>query len=58
VLVDGDPLADLGILVDPDRIALVMKEGTIYKNLFNQQSHHSALVDRLADEASPEAVPA
>jgi imidazolonepropionase-like amidohydrolase len=58
VLVDGDPLADLGILVDPDKIALVMKDGVIYKNLLNQPSQQAARIDRLTDEASQEAVPA
>ncbi len=30
VLVDGDPLQDLGILTDIDRIAMVMKDGAIH----------------------------
>jgi len=32
VLVDGDPLSDITILQDKNRIKLVMKEGTIYSN--------------------------
>jgi imidazolonepropionase-like amidohydrolase len=33
LLVDGDPLADLRVLADPDRTLLViMKNGTIYKS--------------------------
>jgi imidazolonepropionase-like amidohydrolase len=32
LLVDGDPLADLSILVDADRIAMIMKDGQIHKN--------------------------
>jgi imidazolonepropionase-like amidohydrolase len=32
LLVDGDPLADLQVLADPERTLLViMKNGTIYK---------------------------
>jgi imidazolonepropionase-like amidohydrolase len=32
LLVDGDPLADLSILLNPDRLVVVMKDGQIYKN--------------------------
>jgi len=32
LLVDGDPLADLSILVDANRIAMIMKDGRIHKN--------------------------
>jgi imidazolonepropionase-like amidohydrolase len=32
LLVDGDPLADLSILLNQDRLALIMKDGQIYKN--------------------------
>jgi imidazolonepropionase-like amidohydrolase len=33
LLVDGDPLADLRVVADPDRTLLViMKNGTIYKS--------------------------
>jgi imidazolonepropionase-like amidohydrolase len=32
LLVDGDPLADLSILLNPDRLAVIMKDGQIYKN--------------------------
>jgi len=32
VLVDGDPIRDLGLLQDPEKILLVMKDGEIYKN--------------------------
>jgi imidazolonepropionase-like amidohydrolase len=32
LLVDGDPLADLSILVDADRIAMIMKDGQIHKS--------------------------
>jgi imidazolonepropionase-like amidohydrolase len=30
VLVDGDPLKDLAILTDRDRLAMIMKDGAIY----------------------------
>ena len=32
VLVDGDPLADIGVVADPARVRLVMKDGVIYKS--------------------------
>jgi imidazolonepropionase-like amidohydrolase len=33
LVVDGDPLADIGVLADPQRrLKLVMKAGVIYKN--------------------------
>ena len=32
IAVDGDPLADLGLLRDRERLALVMKDGTAYRN--------------------------
>jgi imidazolonepropionase-like amidohydrolase len=32
LLVDGDPLADLSILLNPERLVVVMKDGQIYKN--------------------------
>ncbi|MGP2442367.1 amidohydrolase family protein [Streptomyces sp. JW3] len=31
VLVDGDPLADIRVLQDRDRLAAIMKDGTLYK---------------------------
>lgn len=31
VLVDGDPLAEIGILQDRDRLAAIMKDGTLHK---------------------------
>jgi imidazolonepropionase-like amidohydrolase len=32
LLVDGDPLSDVSILLNPDRLAVIMKDGQIYKN--------------------------
>ena len=33
LLVDGDPLADIGLLADPDtNLVVIMKDGTIHKN--------------------------
>src|SRR3546814_6207345 len=32
LLVDGDPLADFSVLLNPDRLTLIMKNGEIYKN--------------------------
>jgi len=31
VAVDGDPLADLTVLGDPERIRLVMQDGTVHR---------------------------
>jgi imidazolonepropionase-like amidohydrolase len=31
ILVDGDPLDDIGVLADPARLLLVMKAGIVYK---------------------------
>jgi len=33
VVVDGDPLTDINVLLDASRIVLVIKEGTVVKNL-------------------------
>jgi len=33
LLLDGDPLADIAVVADPDRVRLVMKDGRIYKSL-------------------------
>lgn len=35
VIVDGDPLADITVLQDHDRITAVMKDGVIYRGLMN-----------------------
>jgi imidazolonepropionase-like amidohydrolase len=32
LLVDGDPLADLAILLNADRLVVIMKDGQLYKN--------------------------
>ncbi len=37
ILVDGNPLEDLSLIADPDKnFALIMKDGTIYKNTIGQ----------------------
>ncbi|WP_371514418.1 amidohydrolase family protein [Novosphingobium sp. TH158] len=33
LLIDGDVLSDLSLLVDPARMALIMKDGALYKNM-------------------------
>jgi imidazolonepropionase-like amidohydrolase len=43
VMIDGDPLADLGILTDPDKIALVMKDGVLHKNLCRKSPAEAAI---------------
>jgi imidazolonepropionase-like amidohydrolase len=35
ILVDGDPLADIGVVARPDRVKLVMKGGVVYKDMKN-----------------------
>ncbi|HMK85756.1 MAG TPA: amidohydrolase family protein [Steroidobacteraceae bacterium] len=32
LLIDGDPLADVSILLHPDRLVMIMKDGQVYKN--------------------------
>ena len=32
ILVDGDPTQDIRLLMDSDNIALIMKDGVVYKN--------------------------
>jgi imidazolonepropionase-like amidohydrolase len=32
LLVDGDPLADLSVVLNPDRLAVIMKDGQVHKN--------------------------
>ena len=32
LLVDGDPLADLDLIADPDNMLVIMKDGRIYKD--------------------------
>jgi len=33
IVVDGDPLTDIGVLADASRVRVVLKEGTVMKNL-------------------------
>lgn len=35
ILVNGNPLDDLGLLKNNDNVQLVMKDGRIYKNLLD-----------------------
>lgn len=42
LLVDGDPLADLSVLLNPDRLKLIMKNGEIYKNSSSAVQHRAA----------------
>jgi imidazolonepropionase-like amidohydrolase len=43
LMVDGDPLADLSILTDPAKIALVMKDGVLYKELCSHSPDGAAI---------------
>lgn len=38
LLISGNPLDDIRVLQNPEKIALVMKDGVIYKNLLDKQS--------------------
>ncbi len=49
VMVDGNPLEDLSLLVDPARICLVMKDGQIHKDASNTGLNDAALHRQGAD---------
>ena len=51
VLVDGNPLENLSILTNPDRIALVMKDGVIHKECKDIRPPSAAL--HIADDNRP-----
>ena len=42
LLVDGDPLADLSVLLSPERLVMIMKGGEIYKNSSASVQHRAA----------------
>lgn len=42
LLIDGDPLADLSILTDADRLVLIMKDGVIKNSLCRPQDRRNA----------------
>jgi imidazolonepropionase-like amidohydrolase len=42
LLVAGDPLADLSILLNPDRLVVIMKDGQIQKNTSGLAQHRAA----------------
>jgi imidazolonepropionase-like amidohydrolase len=42
LLIDGDPLADIGMITDTSRIVLIMKDGQIYKNEVRAAQHRVA----------------
>jgi imidazolonepropionase-like amidohydrolase len=59
VMIDGDPLANLSILTDPAKIALVMKDGEVHKNLCGEAPREAALHARdtvLVDQGVEEAL--
>ncbi len=41
VIVDGDPLSDLNVLTQADRLAMIMKNGEIYKNTCSAAQHRA-----------------
>jgi hypothetical protein len=42
LLVDGDPLADPNVLVNKDKLLLIMKDGQIHKNTRGFAQHRAA----------------
>jgi imidazolonepropionase-like amidohydrolase len=42
LLVDGDPLADVSILTNADRLALIMKDGQIHKHASGHAQRRAA----------------
>jgi hypothetical protein len=40
--VDGDPLADVSILTNADRLRVIMKDGQLYKNTSNLAQRRAA----------------
>lgn len=42
LLVDGDPLADLSVLLDAARLRVIMKNGALYKNTAGAVQHRAA----------------
>jgi imidazolonepropionase-like amidohydrolase len=42
LLVDGDPLADLSVLLDASRLQVIMKNGALYKNTAGAVQHRAA----------------
>ena len=45
VLVDGDPLADPSVLLNADRLVMIMKDGQVYKNTSGRCSASSGRLD-------------
>jgi imidazolonepropionase-like amidohydrolase len=42
LLVNGDPLSDLSVLLDASRLAVIMKDGALYKNTSAAVQHRAA----------------
>jgi len=42
VLVDGDPLTDLSVLLNPERLVMIMKGGELYKNVAGAAQRRAA----------------
>jgi imidazolonepropionase-like amidohydrolase len=42
LLVDGDPLADVRVLADKDRLVMIMKDGTLHKNATTAMQRRAA----------------
>ena len=41
LLVDGDPLKDLRIMVDADRLLVIMKDGVVFKDVMAERRRHA-----------------
>ena len=50
IVVDGDPLADIGVLADASRVRVVVKEGKVVKDI--DTGHHPASPQLVADASS------
>ena len=53
VIIDGNPLEDIMVLQDHDRIVSVMKDGKIYKDLFTNNSPYEISADQLSFAIQP-----
>ena len=53
IIIDGNPLEDITILQDHDRIVSVIKDGKIYKDLFTNNNPYEISDDQLSFAVQP-----
>ena len=53
IIIDGNPLEDITVLQDHDRIVSVMKDGKIYKDLFTNNNPYEISDDQLSFAVQP-----